>query len=133
MRAIVAGGRHEFDGPWVWAELDRIDAERRIDVVIEGGQREWRYDPAIRARRMVGGVDYHASTWGEAHQRPVVRVKADWDRFGKGAGPIRNRIMLERHAPDVLIAFPGGTGTADITRRARHRGIEVITVTRSET
>ena len=36
--------------------------------------------------------------------------------------------MLDEGKPDLVIAFPGGKGTADMARRAREAGIEVIEV-----
>jgi len=50
---------------------------------------------------------------------------AEWHRHGKRAGPIRNQRMLEEGQPDLIVAFPGGHGTADMVRRARQAGIEV--------
>jgi hypothetical protein len=37
---------------------------------------------------------------------------AEWERLGRKAGPIRNQRMLEEGKPDLVVAFPGGTGTA---------------------
>ena len=44
---------------------------------------------------------------------------ADWEAHGKAAGPIRNQRMLDEGKPDLVLAFPGGTGTADMVRRAQ--------------
>ena len=41
---------------------------------------------------------------------------------------MRNREMLERGRPDLVIAFPGGPGTANMVKLAREAGIEVIKV-----
>lgn len=49
---------------------------------------------------------------------------ADWERNGRAAGPIRNRQMLDGK-PDLVIAFPGGKGTADMVAEAKRRGIAV--------
>lgn len=53
--------------------------------------------------------------------------RADWDKHGKAAGPIRNRAMLDSGV-DLLIAFPGGRGTQDCVRAAKERGIPVLRV-----
>ena len=53
---------------------------------------------------------------------------ADWKKHGKAAGGIRNQQMLDEGKPDLVIAFPGGTGTADMIRRARKAGVEVVEV-----
>lgn len=49
---------------------------------------------------------------------------ADWGRYGKAAGPIRNQEMLESGI-DLVIALPGGRGTADMVRRAEGAGVPV--------
>jgi hypothetical protein len=53
---------------------------------------------------------------------------ADWKKYGKAAGGIRNQQMLDEGKPDIVVAFPGGSGTADMVRRARKAGVEVIEV-----
>lgn len=58
---------------------------------------------------------------------------ADWDRHGNAAGPIRNKQMVDYlvmcrtkgHTVQV-VAFPGGTGTADLIRAAHHCDIDVF-------
>lgn len=56
---------------------------------------------------------------------PVRVFKADWDKHGKAAGPIRNQQMLDEGKPDLVLAFAGGKGTDDMCRRARAAGVEV--------
>ncbi len=51
--------------------------------------------------------------------------EADWHEHGRAAGPIRNARMIAEGRPDLVIAFPGGRGTADMVSRARKAGIEV--------
>lgn len=60
---------------------------------------------------------------------PSARVfVADWRRFGRAAGPRRNRDMCEAATADgaVLFAFPGGRGTASCIRQAERCGIPVV-------
>lgn len=54
---------------------------------------------------------------------------ANWKKHGKAAGPIRNQHMLDEGKPDLVIAFPGGRGTADMVARARKAGVKVVEVT----
>lgn len=67
------------------------------------------------------GVDRMAGEWGKRWAIQVVECKADWERHGNAAGPIRNEDMLRIYTPDKVIAFPGGKGTADMVDRARKR------------
>lgn len=59
----------------------------------------------------------------------VEEYAADWKRYGKRAGMIRNVEMLDSW-PDLVLAFWDGSsmGTAHVIREARRRGIatEVI-------
>jgi hypothetical protein len=48
---------------------------------------------------------------------------ADWEKLGRSAGPIRNQAMLDEGRPDLVVAFPGHHGTADMVRRARAAGV----------
>lgn len=50
---------------------------------------------------------------------------ASWELHGKAAGPIRNRAMLEDDV-DVLVVFPGGTGTANCAKQAKEMGKVVV-------
>lgn len=74
-----------------------------------------------------GGVDLAAETWAErtvgAEHEPH---PADWQRYGKAAGMIRNREMVSLDA-DICLAFPGpeSRGTWDCLTRAAKNGIHV--------
>ncbi len=74
------------------------------------------------------GADTLADEWCTANNVSVTQYPADWKQHGKAAGMIRNVEMLERGKPDLVIAFPGGRGTAGCVREARKRGIEVVQV-----
>ena len=51
------------------------------------------------------GVDYAVAEWAAFQGIPFEVFHADWNKFGKGAGPIRNRQMLEKTKPEALIAI----------------------------
>ena len=53
----------------------------------------------------------------------VEEFKADWDKFGRAAGPIRNAQMLREGKPDLVVAFPGGRGTANMVAQAKARAL----------
>jgi hypothetical protein len=59
----------------------------------------------------------------------VVVFKADWKRFGKAAGVLRNVEMLNDGKPDGVIAFHHdirkSKGTAHMVKIAKEKGIEV--------
>lgn len=113
LRAIVCGGRDFASGVKLFYYLDLIDAETPIDVVIHGG---------------ASGADTLAGQWAERRGKACRVVFADWDRYGRSAGPRRNQQMIDEHGPDIVIAFPGGSGTADMVRRAKTAGLPVTEI-----
>ena len=64
---------------------------------------------------------------------PVKTFEADWDRHGKAAGPIRNKQMLDEGKPDLVVAFEGGKGTANMIAQAEAAGVRVFRATKITT
>lgn len=108
-KVIVTGGRDFDDAGLVFDVLERIKA----DVIIHGDCR---------------GLDTLAGKYGVMKGLRVIPYPAKWKELGKRAGPIRNIQMLEENPDAILIAFPGGTGTANCIAEARKRGILVLQV-----
>lgn len=106
MRVLVCGGRDYADHREVFHELDVLEPE----FVMQGG---------------ATGADAWARKWCENNRRPCATFIAHWLTMRHGAGPARNEWMLTYGAPDLVLAFPGGRGTADMVRRAKAAGIEV--------
>ena len=65
------------------------------------------------------GVDTVAEVAAREVGIPVEIHPADWNRHGRGAGPLRNTRIVE--SSDVVVAFWDGRspGTADTLRKAR--------------
>lgn len=61
---------------------------------------------------------------------PVKTFRADWGKYGKSAGPRRNKQMLDEGRPDLVVAFEGGRGTADMVKQAKAAGVEVLIATK---
>lgn len=111
MRFLVCGGRDYRDS----MRLEAILANRvkRSDLVITGG---------------AGGADGMATGWALRSGIATCIFPAPWDAHEYEGGPRRNQWMIDHGKPDLVIAFPGGAGTADMVRRAREAGIEVVEV-----
>ena len=69
------------------------------------------------------GADSLAEQWANYMEFPSIRNPAPWKRMGKRAGISRNESMLQMWEPDLVVAFPGGTGTDDMVKRAVDAGI----------
>lgn len=76
------------------------------------------------------GVDTWVAEWVE--RKEFLRIEAwpaQWKKHGKIAGRIRNRAMLQGPPPvGLLIAFPGGSGTAHCLDVALEMEIPVVWV-----
>lgn len=122
MIVIVTGGRDKRDMAAAFTHLDRIDAERGITGIVEGGQRT--HDPITK--EIIGGADYFAFRWAVSRGKFAYKQEADWKAFGRRAGPIRNELMLVRFKPQAVINMTGGRGTADMVSKAIAASVEVI-------
>jgi hypothetical protein len=110
MRVLVCGGRDYSNSCAVCATLDEIDAGSKIKAIITG---------------MARGADMLAWEWAKDRGVHTDEFAADWARHGRAAGPIRNAEMLRDGMPDLVIAFPGGRGTANMVALARRAGVSV--------
>jgi hypothetical protein len=111
-RLLVCGGRAFADDALLAEVLER---HIPIDWLIEGE---------------APGADRMARNWAVQTGVPVLKYPADWDRYGKAAGPIRNQFMLDDGKPTHAVAFydrPRGEskGTADMVRRLKKAGVPV--------
>ena len=70
------------------------------------------------------GADALAASVAREMGLPTRHFPADWGLLGRRAGPIRNRAMLAER-PVLVIAFPGGRGTADAVAAAQEAGVPV--------
>lgn len=72
------------------------------------------------------GADTMAGEWAQSRGIACMAFAANWATEGRAAGPIRNKRMLDEVSPNVVVAFPGGRGTANMVGQARDRGFEVL-------
>ena len=110
---LVCGGRNYADRTRAHAVLNGLHAEIRISVVAHGD---------------ASGADRMAAGWAMDYGVTSSAYIAQWERDGRAAGPIRNARMLAEAKPSLVVAFPGGRGTADMMRRARAAGVLVMEV-----
>ena len=127
MRVLVCGDREYLDYISVHNVLKHLVEDfiettpgATIDdfVVIQGGAK---------------GADFLAKVWCYCYTGGWFKLRceeypANWKKYGKGAGPIRNQQMLDEGKPDLVVAFPGNDGTADMVARAKEAGVKVIEV-----
>lgn len=74
------------------------------------------------------GADLMARRWAQDRGICCIEVPANWIKYEKKGGGIRNQWMLDFCSPDLVIAFPGKAGTGDMIRRAKKAGVAVYEV-----
>lgn len=66
-----------------------------------------------------------AENLGIKNIHPFPIKDEEWDRYGRAAGPMRNKRMLDEK-PNLVLAFGDGRGTQNCIDEARKRKIPVI-------
>lgn len=119
MIVVVCGSRDWADAQMIRARLRALPGEHKDITIIHGA-----------CSRRINGREIAADALAAEAARvlgcTVEPHPADWETYGKAAGPIRNRQMLDR-CPDLVLAFQrnGSRGTQDCVDEARCRGIAV--------
>lgn len=111
MKVLVCGSRYFQD----YELLKGILSDCRISRIIHGAAK---------------GADNLAGQFGREMGIPVDEYPADWNQYGRRAGPIRNSQMLRDGLPELVIAFrgPNSRGTQDMINKSRKAGIPVKVV-----
>lgn len=107
MKVLITGGRVFTNAVDAFYKLDQFHALVPITELIHGDAE---------------GADALAKLWAEQrgivhHPEPV--PPESWQRLGGRAGNARNSLMLRKWEPEVVIAFPGNSGTLDMVKKAR--------------
>jgi len=111
---IVCGGRNYTDRDHISNTLLSLDKkEGPFDCIIHG---------------CATGADREGMIWAQTMGILHAPFQADWRAHRKIAGLLRNQRMIDEGRPDLVIAFPGGNGTADMVKRAKRAGLKVIEV-----
>lgn len=112
MRILVCGGRDFKDRNLVYQALIDYMLEENI-TIIHGA---------------ASGADSLANTWAKAFNHKIESYPANWNKYGKRAGYIRNTQMLNEGKPDLVVAFPGGKGTQMMINLAEAAGVPVVRI-----
>jgi hypothetical protein len=128
LKVLVCGGRNYSDKQKLYQVLDGMHSAginsgppyiTQIVEIINGG---------------ATGADKLAQDWSRDRKRLdgkkilCATYLAQWNIHGGAAGPIRNQEMLDKGKPDIVVAFPGGEGTADMVSRAKTASVPVVLI-----
>lgn len=119
-RVIIAGGRDFARMP-----SDREDVElmeKSMDKLLRNKKRSHRI---VILCGMAKGRDMAGKRYAEQRRFHVRYFPADWQQYGKKAGPIRNDLMAQN--ADALVAFWDGQspGTKNMIETAQRYGLAV--------
>lgn len=117
MKIIIAGSR------------DITDYKVVEEAIRQSG---WLDEHTEIVSGMARGVDMLAVEYAQTNHLPLYRFPADWDKYGKGAGYIRNREMAA--FADALIAIWDGKtrGTKMMIDVARSKGLFFVFIKRTD-
>jgi hypothetical protein len=117
-RVCVTGGRDFALASILNKVLDELHKVHKFTLLIHGAAR---------------GADTLADEWAKARGIERQPFPADWMGDGpKLAGPIRNSRMIAVGKPQLVVAFPGASGTHDCVSKAVRAGIDVFEVESGE-
>ena len=107
-RLVVAGSRDFDDYTLLAAELDKLLAGKTNITIVSGTAR---------------GADRLGERYAAEHNLQIERFPAEWEKYHKGAGPIRNAKMVQ--SADAVIVFwdSESSGTKNIIECARKEDI----------
>lgn len=115
---LVCGSRLTCDESLIYKVLDDLNKEQHISLLVQGFAKctdqtahKWAKDRGIKST----GDKYKITA-------------SDWKKLGNGAGPWRNKSMLTNERPNLIVAFPGGNGTANMVEQGRKAHVRVIRV-----
>lgn len=116
-RVIICGSR-EFDNKGLcFAKLDEILSKYENVEIISGQSK---------------GADLFGEEYAQLHSLKMTIFPANWKRYGKTAGPIRNKAMLmyALEAETIVIAFWNGSsrGTKNMIEQAEKQNVRIYVI-----
>jgi hypothetical protein len=114
MKILIVGSRDWQDTYIIFWRIRKLLEDYGDDItIISGGAR---------------GADRIAAFWCKTLEINLIEVHANWKKYGRAAGPIRNKLMLDMN-PDLVIAFhedlENSKGTKNTVDEAEKRGFKV--------
>lgn len=107
MRLVIAGSRY-FDNPHtVLPLIDILASDLDPWTVLCGGAK---------------GIDKLGGIWALMNDIDVDPYEADWTKYGKRAGPIRNAKMASNCDQVLLIRMADSQGSLSMKHEAEQRG-----------
>lgn len=107
-RIAVTGGRNFMNFLIIRKAFQEINLNEN-DTIVHGG---------------CSGCDQLCAEVAKEFKAKTEEYPADWNKYGKAAGPIRNEKMLKSNI-DMLLVFQGGKGTKNCVKKAEELQIKI--------
>lgn len=111
MKVLVCGGRKFNNKELLYNVLSDLHKNKKITKIINGN---------------ASGADSLARDWAIDNKVECVSYVANWTRYGKKAGILRNIDMLRMSTPDLIVAFKGGKGTEHMVKISRDKNKPIL-------
>jgi hypothetical protein len=116
MKTIIAGSRHLKNRETIMECIYECPWIQEITEVVSGGAE---------------GVDAIGEEWADIVGLGIRIFKANWNKYGKNAGPMRNRQMAA-YADSLILIWNGESkGSANMLSNARNAGLLIFEVKRT--
>lgn len=116
MKTIIICGDRNGDYNYFYSKIKDVLIKYKDYMLINGGCK---------------GIDSYSTQIAKELNIPVKIYYADWKKYGKGAGPIRNREMLKEN-PEIVIAFHqdinNSKGTLDMLNISKKNNIKTLLI-----
>ncbi len=113
-RILICGSRNWVDRETMENVFKHIDDS----IIIEG---------------QCKGADLMAAELAEGKNLCIERYPANWEKYGRSAGPIRNQQMIKIGKPDIVLVFhealASSRGTKNMMKYAKEVGITTFIFT----
>jgi YspA, cpYpsA-related SLOG family len=106
LKTIIAGSRNITDLDLLEQFIEKSGLQ--ITTVISGSAR---------------GIDKLGETWADKHDIPVLRYPAEWKKYGRGAGPVRNKDMVDNAEACIVLWDGRSKGTKNMIDLAHKKGL----------
>ena len=112
MKVIIAGSRHMLE------DYDLLEAG--INAT------SWHFSEVVCGLAL--GADTWGKKWAEHRGIPVAEFPADWKKYGRAAGPIRNKQMAEYANAAIVFIWDNSRGSANMIKQMKELNKPVFVV-----
>ena len=113
-KVVIGGCRDDTDYVFFRSRIDEIPRDKTDEIIILSGH--------------CSGVDLMGERYAMENGFQIELFLPEWKKYGRAAGPIRNKKMVE--CADIVIAFWDGVskGTGSLIKCAQNNKKEVIKI-----